>query len=513
MKLHTKLILWLLSALTVVVCGAQFVQYLDTTKRLRNQAQASIEMLEHRERENAENVHRSIEQSIAGSLQRGEMTKFTKLLEQQKQVKGLLEFSLFDQNGKVSHSSDSDNIARELPETIKQDLLTDPNGRMLVSDETLEIYTPQVNTGDCIRCHTSWREGDISGVTYFKFSTADLAQAKIQAQHNIRSARSYAFRSGLVTVLGIVTVLAVTMYVIVKKFVRTPLGLFVELLERFEKDEGDLTTRIPIQRRDEIGLMAKLFNGFIGNLNQVIGQAQKAGRQVGSEAGKQAEMVKQTSTSVEEIDQKTSQNASRAQEANEQITAMTSVISQADETMTSLTASMGEISRFTSETREIVQAIDGIAQQTNLLALNAAVEAARAGEAGKGFAIVSEAVRTLALQSGDSARKITEMISETVDRINEGAKLADSTSEAFSQIVARNGKASELIHQIAQASDEQSADIAMVSKTLSQLDKAAQQNAAEAGELAQTMSKFKSNYTEQTQHVATGIQPANAHMR
>jgi methyl-accepting chemotaxis protein len=164
--------------------------------------------------------------------------------------------------------------------------------------------------------------------------------------------------------------------------------------------------------------------------------------------------------------------------------------------MASLTSSMDEIYQFTSATRDIVQAIDDIAMQTNLLALNAAVEAARAGEAGKGFAVVSEAVRTLAGQSATSANKISEMIAETVDRINEGTRLAGSTCKAFNQIVSRNSKASDLIQQIAQASNEQSGDITTVSKTLLQLDKTAQQNAAEAHDLAQTMSQFTSDYTK-----------------
>lgn len=496
MKLHTKLILSLLSALIVVVSIAQFVQYLDSTKRLQEQAQADVEILEQREKENAENVYTSIQQSIAGSLQRGEMEKFTKLLEQQKDVKGLLEFSLFDQNGKVSHSSHSTNIDRTLPKELLKELFTDSTERTIITSEALEIYKPQVNTGDCIRCHDTWENGAISGITYFKFSTKDLAHAKVAARENIAAARSISIRNGILTVLGVTIALTITMFLIVRKFVGAPLGLFVGMLKRFEQEEGDLTTHIPIEGKDEIGVMAKLFNSFIGNLNYVIGQAQKAGEKVGSGAGEQAEMVKSTSSSVEIIAEKTKENATRAQEANEQIAAMTEMISGADKTMTSLTTSMDEISKFTSETKEIVQVIDDIAMQTNLLALNAAVEAARAGEAGQGFAIVAEAVRSLAGESAESASKINDMITETVNSINQGAQLAGSTSKAFHEIVNRNSAASELIYQITQASDEQSSDIASISTALTQLDASAHQNAAEASSLAQTMSKFKSDYTK-----------------
>ncbi len=79
--------------------------------------------------------------------------------------------------------------------------------------------------------------------------------------------------------------------------------------------------------------------------------------------------------------------------------------------------------------------IDDIAFQTNLLALNAAVEAARAGEAGKGFAVVASEVRTLAQRSGQAAKDIKTLITDSTDQVARGVDLVNGAGVALEQIV------------------------------------------------------------------------------
>lgn len=499
MKLHVKLLLYLLCSVTVVVTIAQVIQYVDTTGRLEKLTSEQIEMLAAREEENAQNVYHSIEQSVAGSLKRGEMKKFTEILADQKNVAGLMEFSLFDIDGKVTHSSHDEFVGKEISQEMKEQIYSSTEKQIVQSDEMIEIYQPTINGGDCFRCHTGWKRDAICGVTYFKFSTEDLAKAKQDAVTTIASAKQISLRNSIVTIFGVVVALAVTMFVVVKKYVQNPLNLFVSLLEKFERNDGDLTTLVPIESKDEIGTLARLFNKFMANLNQAIGHAQSTGTKVGEKASSQAVSVRETAESMETIASQTDENASRAKQANILMDSMTKEIGQANDAMTTLTNSMQDISSSNSETAKIIKQIDEIARQTNLLALNAAVEAARAGEAGQGFAIVAEEVQKLAQRSAESAGQISEMIEATIGNVKNGTKLVGNANKIFEVIADNNKKADDLIDEISVSSQEQSENIGKVNETLQGLDKIAQQNLAEAKELTQTMSTFKSNYTEQNQ--------------
>lgn len=506
MKLHTKLILSLLVSLVVVVATAQVVQYLNVTGVVSDLAQSNMKLLKEREEISAKNIFRSVEQAVAGSLERGEMEKFTKLLEAQHDVEGLLEFSLYDRDGIVSHSSDPSFLKKRLPDNIKSLLTAEPKMLLRSTEGEIEIFQPQTITGDCIRCHTSWKTEEIGGITHFRFSTKFLAKAEKQAQEMISEIKSSSLRNSLLTLLAIVLVLVVAMYFLMRRFVGQPLGKFVSLLKLYEEDEGDLTRRIPIKTNDEIGELARLFNFFIENLNKVISRVQKTAVMVGSGASQQASTVEETSASIEEIASMTKRNADNAGQADNIMKDANKVVEQANDSMTELTTCMREISKASEETSMIIKTIDEIAFQTNLLALNAAVEAARAGEVGAGFAVVAEEVRNLALRSAEAARNTQGMIENTVEKIAQGAELVGGTNEAFADVAERSKKATELVAEIAISSQEQAQGIEQVTKALAEMDETTQQNAAQAEELTSTMSTFKTDYTEGEKEI---IKPKN----
>jgi methyl-accepting chemotaxis protein len=145
---------------------------------------------------------------------------------------------------------------------------------------------------------------------------------------------------------------------------------------------------------------------------------------------------------------------------------------------------MGAINQSSSKIADIIGVIDGIAFQTNILALNAAVEAARAGEQGRGFAVVATEVRSLAQRSAAAAKEIKGLISDSVEKVENGTKLVDQAGRTMEEVVSSIGRVAAIMTDIAEASREQSAGIEQVGLAVTQMDEVTQQNAALVEEAA-----------------------------
>ena len=173
-----------------------------------------------------------------------------------------------------------------------------------------------------------------------------------------------------------------------------------------------------------------------------------------------------------------SQNAQRAQAANELAAGAAKVAQRGGNAVDEVVKTMQGIQDSSRRIADIIGVIDSIAFQTNILALNAAVEAARAGEQGRGFAVVASEVRSLAQRSAEAAREIKGLITDSVQRVDAGAKLAGGAGTTMGEIVASVSRVSQLINEIATATAEQSSGIVQANSAVSQLDKVTQQNAA-----------------------------------
>ena len=139
---------------------------------------------------------------------------------------------------------------------------------------------------------------------------------------------------------------------------------------------------------------------------------------------------------------------------------------------------MKQISDASTKIADIISVIDGIAFQTNILALNAAVEAARAGEQGRGFAVVATEVRSLAGRSAEAAKEIKRLITDNVERVEQGSTLADSAGATMQKIVAEIQRVADIMGEISSASVEQSQGVSQVGEAVTNMDQATQQNAA-----------------------------------
>jgi methyl-accepting chemotaxis protein len=139
---------------------------------------------------------------------------------------------------------------------------------------------------------------------------------------------------------------------------------------------------------------------------------------------------------------------------------------------------MEEINESSNKIVDIIAVIDSIAFQTNILALNAAVEAARAGEQGRGFAVVASEVRNLAQRASSAAGEIKSLISNSVEKVEDGTALVAKAGKTMEEIVISIRGVTDIMSEISSASVEQTNGIEQVNRAITQMDDVTQQNAA-----------------------------------
>ncbi len=280
---------------------------------------------------------------------------------------------------------------------------------------------------------------------------------------------------------------------------------------------GDLTKTIEVTSdKDQLGQALLQMHE---NLKDIICQVKSVGMQISSGANQvadtsatltdgatqQASSLEQIGASVSQMAGQTNKNAENAAEANQLANQARDAAEGGNQQMRELVGAMGEINQSGQNISKIIKVIDEIAFQTNLLALNAAVEAARAGQHGKGFAVVAEEVRNLAARSAKAARETAELIEGSVDKAQNGAKLADRTAQSLSEIVGGVTKVTDLIGEIAIASNEQAQGITQINQGLNQIDQVAQNNTANAEETAATAEQLAA----QTRHLGILLERFN----
>ena len=243
----------------------------------------------------------------------------------------------------------------------------------------------------------------------------------------------------------------------------------------------------------------KIISGLSDGAEQVstaAGQVSSSSQQLAEGSSEQAASIKETSSSLEEMSSMTRQNADHARQADTLMNQANQVVDKANISMNHLTTAMADISKASEETSKIIKTIDEIAFQTNLLALNAAVEAARAGEAGAGFAVVADEVRNLAMRAADAAKNTSDLIEQTVIKINNGNDILTDTGEAFGEVADSAVRVGELVGEISAASKEQALGIEHVNTAVTEMDKVTQSNAASAEESASAAEELSAQAEE-----------------
>ena len=221
-------------------------------------------------------------------------------------------------------------------------------------------------------------------------------------------------------------------------------------------------------------------NQVTTNSSQVAGASQS----LAQGSTEQASAIQQITASIDEIAEKTKQNADEANSAAELVSQALKDVKYGNSQMHDMMEAMADINRSSESISKIIKVIDDIAFQTNILALNAAVEAARAGEAGKGFAVVAEEVRSLAAKSAAAASETAELIEDSISKVNTGSRLADDTAKALETITGVVQKSEVIINGIADSSNYQATAVSQINQAITQVSQVVQTTSATSEECA-----------------------------
>jgi len=234
-----------------------------------------------------------------------------------------------------------------------------------------------------------------------------------------------------------------------------------------------------------------------------------------SRTEQQASSLQQTAASMEELTSTVKQNAENAQQASALAASASEIAQKGNAVVNQVVETMQEISQSSTKIGDITAIIEGIAFQTNILALNAAVEAARAGEQGRGFAVVASEVRSLAQRSSSASKEIKDLITASVQKVQDGSAYADSAGQTMSEVTLAIGRVTDIMGEIASATGEQSRGIEQVNQAITQMDEVTQQNAALVEEAAAASQSLESQGRKLTEAVAffrlVGMQTQAAH--
>ena len=338
-------------------------------------------------------------------------------------------------------------------------------------------------------------------------------------------------RNTIAWITVIATVLAALIILGATNAIIRPVNKAVAGLKDIAQGEGDLTMRLAVTSRDEVGELAQWFNTFIEKLQRIIGRISENAGQVDLSIKELAGIAADLSNNATDTSSRANNVAAAAEEmstnlnsvaaAMEQSTTNTTMVASAAEQMT---ATINQIAQYADQARDISQkavqqasstsgkmaelgqaaqaitkvteAITEISEQTNLLALNATIEAARAGDAGKGFAVVANEIKELAKQTAAATMDIKNQI--------EGVQgTTRSTVEEIKQITAIINSVNEIVATISTAVGEQSAatgeiadNIAQASQGLGEVNENVSQTSLVAGTITKDIAGVNSASNE-----------------
>lgn len=382
----------------------------------------------------------------------------------------------------------------------------------------------QFSGADQGRVEDGLAEARQRGIQIFKDISAVEDRYRKAVASEVDAISGSASSSSVILLLGVgaALVLAAVFSTVLPALIIRPVGEGVAFAGRLAK--GDLTSRLAMDRKDEMGVLAESLNGMVDQLSAMLEDllqgvaalVDSSGglRTVAEEMASGADGTVQRSEAVATASEEMSSNMGSVAAAMEQASSNVNIVASAAEEMSNTIA---EIARSADQARrmtgdsvtaaaaaseqfaeldsaarqigEVTETIFEISAQTNLLALNATIEAARAGEAGKGFAVVAGEIKGLAQQTAEATAEIARKI-RGIQNVSEAAvgKIGDISGNI--------GRMDEMVSSIAVAVEQQSATTREIAENIQQasggireVTENAAQSSAVSGEIARDIAE------------------------
>ncbi|ACO27472.1 methyl-accepting chemotaxis protein [Bacillus cereus] len=347
----------------------------------------------------------------------------------------------------------------------------------------------------------------------------------------IKEATNPIFYKTLTIIVTSLLLGGIVIFFILKSIIN-PLRQLVISAQRIS--QGDLTEKIDIRSKDELGQLGSSFNTMAESLRNIISRINTSAGHVAASSEELTASVEQASVATEQITKEMEEISNSAEVQNNEVASGAKLIGDVTRNIQCVADNASEVSASSLYTKQkanegeqlveqtvtqmqsihhsvfqsdnviklldkksqqigsILEAIQNIAEQTNLLALNAAIEAARAGEQGRGFAIVADEVRKLAEQSSESSMEIGSLITEiqadvheTVKAMNEvgvevqsGIQVANDTKQSFYEISKSANDIVSKVHGMVELSNKMTNDAMKVDTSINQISMAVKENSS-----------------------------------
>lgn len=339
----------------------------------------------------------------------------------------------------------------------------------------------------------------------------------------------------------VILVLASVVALWIASIIVSPIKDTTAMLKDIAQGEGDLTKRLKVQSKDEVGEMANWFNVFVDKIHNIIREMghsastlSAASEELSSTsvtiAANAEEMTAQASTVAAATEQSTANINSISSAAEEMSTSMNVVASAVEELSASIhqvavncekeSEVAGRASKEASSTSEIMQklgvaahsigkivdVINQIASQTNLLALNATIEAASAGDAGKGFAVVANEVKELARQTATATEDIRRQVEDMQHNTENAVKAISGINRVIDEV-------NSISQSIVVTVNEQNKAVGEIAKSIAGANDGAQEVARNVSESANALSEVArtiSSVNDAATDTSRGISQVNA---